>query len=42
LIDDGKILAHDSLNNLLVQHNEKGLEELFINLTGKVFRDSDV
>jgi ABC-2 type transport system ATP-binding protein len=42
LIDEGKILAHDSLSNLLVQHNEIGLEELFINLTGKVFRDSDV
>jgi ABC-2 type transport system ATP-binding protein len=42
LIDEGKILAHDSLSNLLVQHNQKGLEELFINLTGKAYRDSDV
>ncbi len=40
LIDDGKILAHDSLNQLLLDHKEDGLEGLFINLTGKSFRDS--
>ena len=35
LIDDGKILVHDSLDQLLVDHKEEGLEGLFINLTGK-------
>ena len=39
LIDDGKILAHDSLSQLLLDHKEDGLEGLFINLTGKSFRD---
>ncbi len=40
LIDDGKILAHDTLYQLLSDHKEDGLEGLFINLTGKSFRDS--
>ncbi len=40
LIDDGKIIAHDTLNQLLIDHKEDGLEGLFINLTGKSFRDS--
>lgn len=40
LIDDGKIIAHDSLTRLLSDHKEEGLEGLFINLTGKSFRDS--
>lgn len=40
LIDDGKILVHDSLNQLLLDHKEDGLEGLFINLTGKSYRDS--
>jgi ABC-2 type transport system ATP-binding protein len=35
LIDDGKIIAHDSLDQLLADHKEEGLEGLFINLTGK-------
>jgi ABC-2 type transport system ATP-binding protein len=39
LIDNGKILVHDSLNQLLSDHAEEGLEGLFINLTGKMFRD---
>ncbi len=42
LIDAGKILVHDSLSQLLLDHREEGLEGLFINLTGKMFRDSDV
>lgn len=42
MIDDGKILVHDSLDQLLIDHKEEGLEGLFINLTGKKFRDSDV
>lgn len=39
LIDAGKILVHDSLQQLLTDHREEGLEGLFINLTGKAFRD---
>jgi ABC-2 type transport system ATP-binding protein len=39
MIDEGKIIAKDSLNNMMKQHNEKGLEGLFLNLTGKEFRD---
>ena len=38
LIDDGKILVHDSLNQLLLDHKEEGLEGLFINLTGKTLK----
>ncbi len=40
LIDDGKIIAHDTLQKLKQDHKEDGLEGLFINLTGKSFRDS--
>jgi len=40
LIDDGKIMAHDTLQQLMFDHKEEGLEGLFINLTGKSFRDS--
>jgi ABC-2 type transport system ATP-binding protein len=40
LIDDGKILAHDTLDQLLLNHKEKNLEGLFIKLTGKMYRDS--
>lgn len=40
LIDNGKILVHDSLDQLLQDHKEEGLEELFINLTSKKFSDS--
>ncbi len=39
MIDEGKIVANDTLANLLAHHNEKGLEGLFLNLTGKTFRD---
>ena len=39
-IDDGKIIAHDTLQQLMLDHKEDGLEGLFINLTGKSFRDS--
>lgn len=39
LIDDGKILVHDFLSQLLLDHREEGLEGLFINLTGKKYRD---
>ena len=39
LIDNGRIIAHGELDNLLREHNHKGLEELFLELTGKRFRD---
>lgn len=39
LIDEGKIIAHDSLDNLETQHHENGLEGLFLKLTGKEYRD---
>ncbi|MBC7904882.1 MAG: ABC transporter ATP-binding protein [Gemmatimonadaceae bacterium] len=42
LIDEGEIIAHDQLSSLLTQHSEEGLEGLFLNLTGKAYRDSDV
>ena len=35
LIDKGRIIAHDQLDNLLAEHSEDGLEGLFISLTGK-------
>jgi ABC-type proline/glycine betaine transport system ATPase subunit len=38
LIDEGKIIAHNLLDNLLLEHKEDGLEGLFINLTGKKYR----
>jgi len=40
LIDDGRIIAHDTLEQLMIDHKEDGLEGLFINLTGRSFRDS--
>lgn len=39
MIDHGKIIAKDSLENLLVQHRQDGLERLFIELTGRDYRD---
>ncbi len=42
LIDQGRIIAHDSLENLLKKYGESGLEGLFIKLTGKAYRDTDV
>jgi ABC-2 type transport system ATP-binding protein len=40
LMDNGKILVDDSLENLLAEHKEEGLEELFIHLTHKKFKDA--
>ncbi|MEP6673971.1 MAG: ABC transporter ATP-binding protein [Ferruginibacter sp.] len=37
LIDNGKIIANDLLVNLLAQHQQKGLEELFLGLTGNSY-----
>lgn len=39
LIDDGKIIAHNQLENLLSQYQHDALESLFLNLTGKKYRD---
>ncbi len=39
LIDDGKIILNDDLDKLLIEHDKAGLEELFLNLTGKAYRD---
>ncbi|HEX2683983.1 MAG TPA: ABC transporter ATP-binding protein [Ferruginibacter sp.] len=39
LIDDGKIIAHDTLAQLMIDHKEDGLEGLFINLTGRSYRN---
>lgn len=39
LMDEGRIIAHDRLDNLLEQHRQEGLEGLFLGLTGKRFRD---
>jgi ABC-2 type transport system ATP-binding protein len=39
MMDDGKIIAHDSLEELLLKHGHEGMEGLFLELTGKRFRD---
>ena len=39
LVDDGKIIAQDSLETLLSQYGHGALEDLFLNLTGKKYRD---
>jgi ABC-2 type transport system ATP-binding protein len=39
LIDEGRIIAHDTLDHLLSEHKEDGLEGLFIKLTGKAYRN---
>jgi ABC-2 type transport system ATP-binding protein len=39
LIDEGRIIVHDGLNNLLSTHRQEGLEGLFLELTGKTYRD---
>ena len=39
MIDEGKIIVHDTLENLLSKHQQDGLEGLFLTLTGKSYRD---
>jgi ABC-2 type transport system ATP-binding protein len=39
LIDDGKIIAQDSLDTLLAHYKQDDLEQLFLNLTGKEYRN---
>lgn len=42
LIDEGKIIVHDDLDTLLSEHGQNGLEGLFLNLTGRDYRNADV
>lgn len=39
MIDEGTIIAQDSLERMLSHHQQDGLEGLFLNLTGKAYRD---
>lgn len=39
LFDEGSIIAKDSLSNLLNTHRQDGLEGLFLELTGRAYRD---
>jgi len=42
LIDHGQIIVQDTLDGLLAAHRTDGLEGLFLQLTGKAYRDIDV
>ena len=39
MIDEGRIIASNTLNELLKEHKQDGLEGLFLNLTGREYRD---
>jgi ABC-2 type transport system ATP-binding protein len=39
LIDGGEIITQGNLDALLLKHEQQNLEDLFINLTGKEYRD---
>ncbi len=39
LIDNGRIIAHNTLENLMAEHRQDGLEALFIHLTGKHYNN---
>jgi ABC-2 type transport system ATP-binding protein len=39
MIDEGKIITHGHIAEVLKAHNHQNLEDLFINLTGKAYRD---
>jgi ABC-2 type transport system ATP-binding protein len=39
MIDEGKIITHGPINEVLKEHNHHSLEDLFINLTGKAYRN---
>lgn len=39
LIDEGKIIANNTLSGLLKEHRQEGLEGLFLALTGREYRD---
>jgi ABC-2 type transport system ATP-binding protein len=40
LIDEGRIIAQNNLSALLAEHKQDGLEGLFLNLTGRSYRDT--
>jgi len=42
MIHEGKIIEHDSPENLFSKHKEKDLEGLFIKLTGKNYKEINV
>ena len=42
MIHEGKIVEHDSPENLFSKHQEKDLEGLFIKLTGKNYKEINV
>lgn len=39
MIDQGKMIAQGSISNLLLTHQQKDLETLFLHLTGRDYRD---
>ena len=39
LLDNGRIIAEGTLNDLLKEHKAESLEDLLIHLTGKALRD---
>lgn len=39
LVDEGRIIAGGHIDDVLKAHNHQSLEDLFINLTGKAYRD---
>jgi ABC-2 type transport system ATP-binding protein len=39
LLDNGKIITHGNIHALLKEHKNESLEDLFINLTGKEYRN---
>jgi len=42
LFDEGRIIVHGVLPQLLAENREENLEGLFIKLTGRAYRDSDI
>jgi ABC-2 type transport system ATP-binding protein len=39
MIDEGKIITQGHIDEVLKAHDHQSLEELFINLTGKAYRN---
>ncbi len=39
MIDGGRIITQGDIDDVLTAHNQESLEQLFINLTGKAYRD---
>ncbi len=39
MIDNGKIIAQDNIDKLLKDHKQESLEQLFLELTGKEYRN---